>query len=434
MSWAAPVAFAGLALLALPVLVHLMGAGRPVVRRFPSLRFITETRLPPVRRKRIHDLPLLALRLLALAAAVFALARPQFESERPAAGATLARAVIVDTGRASQAEVAARIAAADSASAGADLVSVVRTRDPSSVIAGAAAWLESQPGRRELVVVSDFRVGSVDSADVAAVPAWAGVRLVRAGALPGGGNAVAFASDAGGRRVTVRTTVEPGRTDVTWTGGARAQPGVPVRFAGAGASVSGALARAVAMGTLAGATVSGAAPRAGCDSIVLVALDAGSSPARGGGSVARRTTDGDAVIRAAPCQGDLIARLHLDPAVLRVAGGFGASVVRDGERGRVEIATPAGPASAATVALASAAVEEHGVRDAGARAAMYSDSALASWQRAAREVRQDGRAENSTLPARLLWALALLALAAELWLRLRIQRGAAAARVADGAR
>lgn len=434
MSWAAPVAFAGLALLALPVLVHLMGAGRPVVRRFPSLRFITETRLPPVRRKRIHDLPLLALRLLALAAATFALARPLFETGRPAAGATLARAIIVDTGRASRAEVAARIAAADSASTGADLVSVVRTRDPSSVIAGAAAWLESQVGHREVVVVSDFRVGSVDSADVAAVPAWAGVRLVRAAAVPGGGNAVAFASDAGGRRVTVRATVEPGRTDVTWTGEARAQPGVRVRFAGAGTAMSGALARAVAMGTLAGTGASGTARRRDCDSIMLVAMDSGANPARGGGGAWGRPTDGDTVARSAPCQGDLIARLHLDPAVLRAAGGFRAGVVGDGERSRVEIATPGGPASATTVVLASVAVEEPGARDAGARAAVYSDSALASWQRAAREVRQDGRAVDGTPPARLLWALALLALAAEFWLRLRMQRRASAARVADGTR
>jgi hypothetical protein len=66
----------GLAALAIPVLAHLMH--RHISRRlvFPSTRFLRRAELPPEGRRRLRDLLLLLLRLVALAAVVLAFARP----------------------------------------------------------------------------------------------------------------------------------------------------------------------------------------------------------------------------------------------------------------------------------------------------------------------------------------------------------------------
>jgi hypothetical protein len=88
MTWLVPAAFAGLGLLLLPVLAHLLGRDEPRRTVVPTLRFLDTTRAAPVRRTRLHDVPLLLLRLLVLLVAVLALARPT----RPAADE--ARAVV----------------------------------------------------------------------------------------------------------------------------------------------------------------------------------------------------------------------------------------------------------------------------------------------------------------------------------------------------
>jgi len=66
----------GLALLAIPVLAHLMHRHIPRRLIFPSTRFLRRAELPPEGRRRLRDLLLLLLRLAALAAAVLAFARP----------------------------------------------------------------------------------------------------------------------------------------------------------------------------------------------------------------------------------------------------------------------------------------------------------------------------------------------------------------------
>jgi hypothetical protein len=47
------------------------------------------------------------------------------------------------------------------------------------MLAGAAAWLMNQPGTREIVVVSDFQRGTIDSTDIALVPESVGLRFSR---------------------------------------------------------------------------------------------------------------------------------------------------------------------------------------------------------------------------------------------------------------
>jgi len=67
---------AGLAFLAIPVLLHLMNREMPRRLLFPSTRFLRRAELPPEGRRRLRDLLLLLLRLAALAAAVLAFSRP----------------------------------------------------------------------------------------------------------------------------------------------------------------------------------------------------------------------------------------------------------------------------------------------------------------------------------------------------------------------
>ncbi len=68
----------GLLGLAVPVLLHLIQREIYHPLRFPSVRFILKGKLPFQRRKLPSDLLLLALRLLLLAALIFALARPEW--------------------------------------------------------------------------------------------------------------------------------------------------------------------------------------------------------------------------------------------------------------------------------------------------------------------------------------------------------------------
>jgi hypothetical protein len=139
---------------------------------FPSVRFLEPTRLAAVRWRAIQDWPLLVLRVAIVLLAVVALAGPVLVTPaREAAWRTrVARAIVLDDRTASpddemrSAAVAATFARA-------------RLRD---AVADAVRWLERQtPASRELVVLSAFRRGSTDAADLSAVPASIGIRLVR---------------------------------------------------------------------------------------------------------------------------------------------------------------------------------------------------------------------------------------------------------------
>lgn len=71
-----PAFLAGLAALAIPVLVHLRHRERKEPVRFPSLMFLRRIPFRQVRRQQIHQWPLFLLRVLAIALLVFAFARP----------------------------------------------------------------------------------------------------------------------------------------------------------------------------------------------------------------------------------------------------------------------------------------------------------------------------------------------------------------------
>ena len=96
MNFLSPLFLAGLAALAIPVLIHLINREKKVVVQFPSLMFLHKIPYKSVRRQKIRHLLLLIMRCLALALFVAAFARPWFDrSKAIGAGANSARAVVL---------------------------------------------------------------------------------------------------------------------------------------------------------------------------------------------------------------------------------------------------------------------------------------------------------------------------------------------------
>ncbi len=85
-----PLFLAGLAALAVPVLVHLRHRERNAPVRFPSLMFLRRVPFREVARQQIHHWPLFLLRCLAVALLAFAFARPYLR-DRGQVGAIAAR-------------------------------------------------------------------------------------------------------------------------------------------------------------------------------------------------------------------------------------------------------------------------------------------------------------------------------------------------------
>jgi hypothetical protein len=79
MSFLAPLFFAALATIAIPILIHLTQRERKQIVEFPSLMFLERIPYQSVRRRRIRDWPLLAMRLAAILLIVLAFARPFFD-------------------------------------------------------------------------------------------------------------------------------------------------------------------------------------------------------------------------------------------------------------------------------------------------------------------------------------------------------------------
>src|SRR5215470_17008806 len=96
MNFLAPAFLAGLAAIAVPVIIHLINRERKVVVEFPSLMFLQRIPYKSVRRQKLRHILLLAMRCLAIALLVAAFARPFFEHKKnPVAGLTGAREIVV---------------------------------------------------------------------------------------------------------------------------------------------------------------------------------------------------------------------------------------------------------------------------------------------------------------------------------------------------
>src|SRR6185436_16096727 len=79
MAFLAPLFFAALLTFAIPILIHLTQRERKQIVEFPSLMFLQKIPYQSVRRRRIRDWPLLAMRLAAILLIVLAFARPFFD-------------------------------------------------------------------------------------------------------------------------------------------------------------------------------------------------------------------------------------------------------------------------------------------------------------------------------------------------------------------
>jgi hypothetical protein len=97
MSFLAPLFFAGLAAVAVPIFVHLIQRERKDIVDFPSLMFLQRIPYQSVERRRIHNWWLLALRTAAMALVVLAFARPFLKQDpvRAAAAASGSREVVI---------------------------------------------------------------------------------------------------------------------------------------------------------------------------------------------------------------------------------------------------------------------------------------------------------------------------------------------------
>lgn len=92
----APAFLAGLAAIAIPVLVHLIHRERKETVAFPSLMFLQKVPYRSVRRQKLRHLLLLALRCLAILIVVSAFARPFLRRDvAPGAGASDGRDVVI---------------------------------------------------------------------------------------------------------------------------------------------------------------------------------------------------------------------------------------------------------------------------------------------------------------------------------------------------
>lgn len=171
-TWLNAAALAGLALVALPIAIHLLVRRQTRTLLYPSLRFLRETALAAFRRQRIQDAALLMCRVAIIAAAAAALAAPLFITATRSAGYArrLARAVVlVEPGAVDPYPALA---------AGAFRAARFQRTAAADALADAVRWLDEQPpATREIVLAGVWRRGAVTAGELARVPAPIGVRF-----------------------------------------------------------------------------------------------------------------------------------------------------------------------------------------------------------------------------------------------------------------
>ena len=220
LSFLAPVFLAGLAALAIPVLIHLANRPRRQVVRFPSLMFLEKVEFRASSKKRLRDLLLFALRVLALILLVGAFSRPFLDRpDAPPVAVDGGREIVVLLDRSHSMSVGDRMDRAKEAvgdvAAGlrrGDRATLVvfdhlaaaanRATSEAAVLTAAADTVEPGSGatrlapplrlaesilagsplpRRELVVISDFQRQAWDAEAAVTLPAGTEVRGVAVG-------------------------------------------------------------------------------------------------------------------------------------------------------------------------------------------------------------------------------------------------------------
>jgi hypothetical protein len=220
MIWLNPAAWFALAAVAAPILIHLLIQRRAERLLFPTLRFLQPTRLASIRRHLLDDLPVLAIRVAVLTAAVAALAGPLLitAARRAAWDRRTVRAVVADPAN----EVGGERRTENPAPY------LERTFESASVpdrLRRATAWLgTAPPARREIVIASRLPIGSITQADVDAIPANIGLRFERAGTLPATRTVAAGRLLTAGGAVERQVTLEGDRTSIKETPSAESAP------------------------------------------------------------------------------------------------------------------------------------------------------------------------------------------------------------------
>ena len=183
--WLNSAALGALGLLAVPILIHLLRSHRAERVLFPSLRFVDPSRTAAVRFRLPTDPVLLAVRLGIVTAAALAAAQPVIVTAGRLRNwnGRIVRAVIVDTSAGESGTDISVAAAAEVSTA----YRSARIESPrlADALVKAGGWLQSAaPARREIVVISPFRLDALREVDLASVPADVGLRFVPVGNAP----------------------------------------------------------------------------------------------------------------------------------------------------------------------------------------------------------------------------------------------------------
>jgi hypothetical protein len=409
--WLNPWAWLGLAAIALPVLIHLLGRGQARVERFPTLRFLDTSRLLPTRRTTLNDRLLLVLRVAIIAAAAAAFAHPLLltRGRRTALERGLARAIVVDSsasmrrttsdGR-SALDVARTRARALAAQATASIV--VESSDPASALGAAAAWLEQRETRGEIVLISDFQAGQVEREDFAAVASGIGLTMSRV--VVAASDSVVASSFVDGYTLTSRTSAgsgaDAGMQRFEWRSApAPTVPGVEL------------------LATMGDADAIAATQRAAAARAVPLPIDSSRRVAIVFPSYANR----GALLRSrTPAREAWMHAAVSDAGVARSISAFGEDSA-DGHS-RLLLFSAASPGTIASATLLSAAERARSMAPTAAELEpeIVADSTLTAWQRPAPNdviARADANAANGPSDARWLWGLVLLLLMAETLVR-----------------
>ncbi len=169
-TWINPAALAGLALIALPIAIHLLVRQQTRSLPYPSLRFLRETALAAFRRRAVQDAGLLVCRVAVIAAAVTALAGPVLQTASRTTGYA---------NRRSQAMIPVGPSASLAGSEDVFRSATFNRTMIADAIGDALRWLDAQPpSAREIVFGGSLRRGSIVETDLAVVPKDVGIRFV----------------------------------------------------------------------------------------------------------------------------------------------------------------------------------------------------------------------------------------------------------------
>jgi aerotolerance regulator-like protein len=400
MTWLAPGAFAGLVLLAGPIVVHLLARRHARRMTFPATQFVRATQAAAVRLRRPSDIGLLLLRLAVVTATVLAAAQPVLITRWRVAqwNARVSRAVILDTSRSMPSpETASRLASQETA--GAFRSRRIGTADLRDGLERAATWIRSTPpSRREVVVVSDFQRDAIDRDSLRRLPVDVGIRLVRAGTGPAERSASLTAVDfwRGGHWQPSAVVTGAG-TRATWQreGTSEAPAWIDVFAAPADRDAAARAKRAAASFGIA----------AGDDSRQALVVFAGGEYAAAGAQ--------DVHLRWMVEAADLLRRSDL----LRDAN-VGVSV--EDRSGRFVVRAPiaasalTAPAVVRTVMLA---LRPAAIASPELETTTIADSELAQWRRDPAPLAQRDPGHLDESDARWLWTMALVLLGVETWAR-----------------